>query len=283
MKLNSLLLTILIPTGIWTNYPNQVNDPPAPQPTEETNAVFCESENSTFKNGEEIVYKIYYNWNFVWLSAGEVSFKVSEDKSSYHISVVGKTYPSYEWFYKVEDYYDSWIDKKTLLPKTFERDVTEGKYTQYNKFIFDHPNRKVTTYIGSEKETAERGEVSIGNCMHDMISIMYFVRNQDIEGYKKGESFPVDVFLEEEYKLNVRVLEKDEKQRIRGLGKFSTHLISPDVIGGEVFEEGTQMKVWVSADNNKVPLLIESPVSVGSIKAVLKEYKGLKYDLTSQL
>ena len=61
--------------------------------------------------------------------------------------------------------------------------------------------------------------------------------------------------------------------------RYNTVIVSPEVISGEVFEEGTEMNIYVSDDNNRVPLLIESPVSVGSVKAVLKNYSGLKYDL----
>ena len=66
------------------------------------------------------------------------------------------------------------------------------------------------------------------------------------------------------------------------MGKFDTYTFSPEVIVGNIFNEGTQMKVWVSKDENKLPLLIESPVSVGSVKAVLKEYKGLRHELTAK-
>jgi methylaspartate ammonia-lyase len=43
------------------------------------------------------------------------------------------------------------------------------------------------------------------------------------------------------------------------------------------------MTVYVSNDKNRIPLLIESPVSVGSIKAVLKDYSGLRHELSSKI
>jgi hypothetical protein len=46
--------------------------------------------------------------------------------------------------------------------------------------------------------------------------------------------------------------------------------------------EGASMKIWASADGNKVPLMIESPVSVGTVKVVLKSWKNLKYDTTAK-
>jgi len=46
---------------------------------------------------------LYYNWNFVWLSAGEVIFEIKDEGDYYHIDVTGRTYASYEWFCKVRD------------------------------------------------------------------------------------------------------------------------------------------------------------------------------------
>jgi Protein of unknown function (DUF3108) len=60
----------------------------------------CYMPNTTFQGGEELVYKIYYNWNFVWLAAGEVVCRVKEDSKQYHINAQGKTYPSYEFLYR---------------------------------------------------------------------------------------------------------------------------------------------------------------------------------------
>ena len=54
-------------------------------------------------------------------------------------------------------------------------------------------------------------------------------------------------------------------------------------IAGNVFKEDSKMTVWVSDDQNRIPVLIESPVSVGSVKVVLKSYKGLKYDFTAKV
>ena len=110
-----------------------------------------------------------------------------------------------------------------------------------------------------------------------MISVLYYMRNVNFDQLHIGESMPIDVFLEEKYPLSVRVLGKNEEKRIKGLGEQQTHVFSPEVVAGEVFSEGTQMTIWVSADENKIPLMIESPVRIGKVKAVLQEYKGLRY------
>ena len=73
--------------------------------------------NNSFQNGEELVYKVYYNLNFVWIGAGEVTFRVDDEGARYHLSAEGKTYSSYEWFYKAYNKLDSYVDKNTLLPQ----------------------------------------------------------------------------------------------------------------------------------------------------------------------
>ena len=86
----------------------------------------CSTQNNTFEDGEKLVYKLFYNWGYLWLSAGEVEFTVTDLGNEYHLNAVGKTYSSYEWFFKVRDRYQAYIDKETLLPSRTVREVAEG-------------------------------------------------------------------------------------------------------------------------------------------------------------
>ncbi len=243
----------------------------------------CQIENSTFEHGEKFVFRIYYNWNFVWLSAGEVVFKVKEKKNSYHLSAVGSTYRNYEWFFKVRDRYEAYVDKETLLPTTSIRDIEEGKYRLYDSITFDRNQQIARSIRGRTKEDAKLTEYAIESCMHDILSIVYFSRNLDFKNMEEGEKFPIKIFVDKEtWPLQVVYKGEDKKKKVKGMGKFNTIRFSPEVIAGNVFDEDTEMNVWVSDDQNRLPLLIESPVSVGSIKAVLISYNGLRHDLSSK-
>ncbi|WP_339609279.1 DUF3108 domain-containing protein, partial [uncultured Planktosalinus sp.] len=46
---------------------------------------------------------------------------------------------------------------------------------------------------------------------------------------------------------------------------------------GRVFKEKESLTVWISDDDNKIPLKIVADLAVGSIRAELDEYKGLKH------
>ena len=244
----------------------------------------CYTENNSFGHGERVVYKVFYNWNFVWLPAGEVIFEVNETDTSYDISAVGRTYATYEWFFKVRDYYSTSISKETLLPNTFIRDVAEGSYTIYDKINFDQENSRGTSFRGKNKEVAKLEEFEFDNCMHDLLSIIYKMRNLDYQNFDADSKIPAKIFLDmETYPIDIKIEGKEKKKWIKGLGYFDTFKISPELIAGNVFDEDQHMKIWVSDDSNKVPLMIESPVSVGSLKVILKDYEGLKHPFSSKV
>lgn len=242
---------------------------------------FCDTENYSWQGGEEITYTLYYQLEFIWIAAGEATFRVKDLGDRYHISAVGKTINAFEWFYEVNDYYESVLDKETLLPISFKRDIQEGKYEWWDKFTFDQENNKVYAKKGWPDKPSKEYTHELSTCMHDLISIVYNVRNIDFDRYRAGDQFGVKVYVEEEYPLQVEIAQKDVMTKVRKLGKYKTNVIRPQMVEGHFFDKDTRMDVYLSADKNRIPLMIESPVSVGKVKAVLTAYKGLKYPLAS--
>ena len=243
----------------------------------------CFSENNAFTAGEEITYKIYYNWGVMWIPAGEVVFKTEDHGDLFHISATGRTYSTYEWFFKVRDKYEVFVDKATLLPVTSIRNVREGGYKLYDKIEFNQQENKLTSLRGKTKETAVLRPFEVDACMHDVLSIVYHARNIKFDNYDSGDEFPIKIFMDKEvWPLKVKYKGKESKKKIKGSGRFNTIKFSPEVIVGDVFTKDAKMNIWVTDDANKIPLLIESPVSVGSIKVVLKDYKNLRHEMTSK-
>jgi hypothetical protein len=242
----------------------------------------CIIENTAFKGGEKMVYKAYYNWQFVWIPAGEATFQITESKDNYDITVIGKTYKSYDPFFKVRDYFHSIIDKETMYPKTFVRIVEEGKYRRFDSLSFIQQQYAVS-YNGKTRETVVRKVVPLQQCTHDLLSVLYFMRNINVSDHKPGDLIPTRILFDEViYPIKVRYDGKYEHFEIKGLGTFNTIKVIPDLVTGNVFKDGNRMHIWVSDDANKLPLLIESPLSVGSAKAVLKSYSGLRHRLVKK-
>ncbi len=262
----------------------------APQPTNYTSngdlkKRQCKLDNQAFAAGERMVYKLYYNLNFIWIAAGEVEFKVEDYGSQYKLSAIGTTYPSYEWFFKVHDRYESYIDKETLLPSLTIRDVSEGKYTLYERVEYDQKAGTGTGWRGKTRERAmeQPADFDIKSCMHDVLSAIYFMRNLDLASAKPDDEFPVTVMMDRDtYPLDVRYLGREKDKKIKGLGDFDVYELAPEVVAGDVFNEESEMRVWASTAKSHIPLLIESPISVGSVKAVLKEHQNLRHEIAAK-
>lgn len=245
---------------------------------------WCDGDNVVFKDGEELIYKIYYNFESIWIPAGEVHFKVKEYEDKYAFSVDGTTYASYNWFFKVKDHYQAMVDKESLLPMTAEREVVEGSYQRYEKVVFDHRLKAAMSTLGKTKEKTTTKQISLSTCVHDLLSVVYFTRNVDVDRMTPGSSFPLKIYLNRKtYDVQISYIGVDKQKTIRGLGDYRTKVFRPELLNSHVFKKGDEMTVWVTDDKNKLPLMIESDVSVGKVKVILKSYKDLRYDLDAKL
>ncbi|MEE9438161.1 MAG: DUF3108 domain-containing protein [Saprospiraceae bacterium] len=237
----------------------------------------CKNTNTSFISGEKLIYKLYYNWKFVWIPAGEITFEVQSIGDKYQMTGIGKSYSSYDNFFRVRDYYEVIVDTMSLSPISFVRHIEEGNYRKFDSLYFDQSSNLVHSFNGKNKATAKTESYEIDPCMMDLISVFYKLRNTDTENYKPGSFLDFNMFLDREiYPIHV-VYEKNENKKIKDLGTYNCLKIRPELIVGNIFKEGDVMNVWVSNDKNKIPLMIESPISVGSVKGVLKNYSGLRH------
>ncbi|MFI5135018.1 MAG: DUF3108 domain-containing protein [Chitinophagales bacterium] len=237
----------------------------------------CEVTNHAFLPGEKITYKVVYNWNSLWLNAGEVTFTVNDGvfgaNKVYHVVGEGTSYKSYDWFYKVRDTYESYIDQETMLPLKFVRNVNEGGFTIYNNVTFEHDqNKAISTH----------GEFKVPDCVQDVLSAVYYSRNIDFNKYKINDTIPLNLFLDDSiYHVYIRYLGKEILKT--QIGEFNCIKFKPLLINGTIFRGGEKMTVWVTDDDNKIPVLVESPIVVGFIRAELYKYDGIRNPMKAKL
>ena len=126
---------------------------------------FCGAKNTSFLDGEKLRFKVYYNMGRLWVGAGEATFEVNTEmingRKAYHVVGDGRTLKSYEWFYKVRDRYESYIDVETMLPIRFIRNVDEGGFKINTSVDFNHN-------IG--KAVGTTGTFKIPECVQDVLS-----------------------------------------------------------------------------------------------------------------
>jgi hypothetical protein len=124
------------------------------------------------------------------------------------------------------------------------------------------------------------GVYKVPDCVQDVISAVYCARNIDFNKYKKDDKIPFKMFLDNEvYDMYIRYLGKEEIKT--KYGKFRAIKFKPLLLKGTIFEGGEKMNVWVSDDANRIPLRVESPIVVGSVKMDMMSYRNLRYPLSS--
>lgn len=236
---------------------------------------FCGLNNTSFKAGEKITFKVYYNMSMLWVAAGIANFTIYDEKLNgrdvFHIVGDGKTLKSYEWFYKVNDKYESWVDKETMLPLKFYRDVSEGDIRFNSIAKFDQDARRI--YTTNKVFNAPK-------CIQDVLSSIYYARNIDYSKYTPGAKIPFSMFLDDKvYDLYIKYMGKERIKTKYGI--FNTIKIKPLLISGTIFKDGDKMTVWVTDDANHIPVRIDSPILIGSIKVDLMGYNNLRNPMTS--
>ena len=247
----------------------------------------CNIINRASAPGESLTYVVSYNIFIFWTDVGVVNFTVSEvEKDKHkrlHLHGTGLSFPTWNWFFKVEDSYESWTDPVTLKPYEFKRDVYEGGYEIDIHYNFNR-EQNVAWSTSSKTNKAEwKDTIKITECTYDVLSILYYTRNIDYSAFYPNDTIPVIILLDNELtNIYFRYLGK-ENIRVRGFGKFRCIKFSVYLVEGTLFKGGEDMEVWVTDDENKIPLKINSPILVGSVKARIINMKGVKYPLNSRI
>jgi len=236
---------------------------------------FCGMQNHAFQANESVTFRVYYTLAGVYIAAGEATFTSSLEvlggRPVYHVTGEGKTYSFYDNFFRVRDKYESFIDTTNLQPLKFIRQVNEGSFKKYENISFNKTAHTAITNSGVFKTP---------DCIQDVLSSMYYARNIDFNSMKPGDKIPFSMFLDNQvYNLYIRYIGKEVVKT--KYGKFHAIKFKPLLIKGTIFEGGEKMTVWVSDDANHIPLRVESPISVGSVKVDMMDFKNRRSPLSS--
>jgi hypothetical protein len=228
---------------------------------------------TSFKSGELLNYKLKYGL----FTAAEAHLKIEESdikfngKPAYHIIADGATAGSFDVFYKVRNRYESYIDKETLLPYLYTENRHEGSWHHTDKVSFNHENDKIT---------ANSGTYPFSGRVFDFPSAYYFARNLDVSKLKIGETFDMRYFLDNGIQtLSITFIGREKIKC--ALGTFNCLKFNPTIIPGHIFRKNSKLYLWITDDNNRIPVKAHVEVVIGSITMELTDAKGLKFPLNA--
>jgi hypothetical protein len=239
-------------------------------------------QNKAFKGGEVLEYDVYYSWGLIWVDAGYVKFSVKEEiinnKTLFRFIGEGNSKHNWDWFYKVRDRYESYNDTATLHPFKYIRNSNDGGDWVYNDITFNFKNNTAVGYLKTKKKPDVKIDtLKIINSTLDPMSMIYYARSIDFSDLKPKDEIPISIILDNEvYNRKITYLGKETIKT--DLGIFHCIKFKPTLIPGTIFKEGDAMTVWVTDDENRVPVKVETPIIVGTVKVYLKKASGLKFN-----
>jgi len=261
--LKILFVLILLVTVTAFNHQDQIYIP-----QEEVSLTLRSVKHNAFQAGEKLEYRIHYGV----IGAGTAKMEVHQldqkiaGREVYHMVGTGKSKGAFDWFFKVRDRYETYMDVEGVFPWLFVRNVNEGGYKIHQTYKFAQNKKKVDNGKGKTFETP------LG--VQDMLSSFYYARTIDFSKAKKKEVFTIWSFVDDElWPLKIRYM---GRYTIKVSGKkYRALKFHPVVQKGRLFENEEDVTVWVSDDGNKIPLLAEGKVLIGSVKMELTKYSGL--------
>ena len=230
--------------------------------------------NKAFKVGERLTFDVKYGF----VTAGLASWDIKEIKkisgrNAYHIIFLVNSVPSFDWFFKVRDRYETYLDVEGLFPWRFEQHIREGKYSRDFSAFFDQRKGKAIT---------TEGTYDIPKYANDIVSALYLVRTYDFSDFKVGQKLHLENFYKDKvYPLDV-IYHGKERVSVTA-GTFDCFIVEPLVMEGGLFKSEGSILIWLTDDGLKLPVKVKTKVIIGSIDAELTGYSGLAGPLTSKV
>jgi hypothetical protein len=247
----------------------------------------CFDQNFAYKEGEILKYQAYYNWGFIWLNAGFVEFKVKQTsyltRPVYYFDAYGSSHKSYDWIFKVRDHYESYLDKETLQPLWYSQINYEGGYEVNNRYWFDYEKKKLVANTQNSNRALMKDTLSLPACTFDLISVVYYCRNLDFSKLKKGDIVPIKSIIDNQFfDLYIRYLGK-EKIKNKNDIEYNCIKFSALLVEGTIFKGGEDMYVWVTDDLNRIPILVQAKILIGSVKAYFESGEGIRNPMSAKV
>lgn len=249
-------------------------------------ASICQVENNVFQSGEKLDYQLFYNVGFVWIQAGTCQFNVKamtyNGKSALKLTADGKTYKSFDSFFRVRDTLISYVESQTLNPILSFKYTHEDNWHGIDEYQFKKEGDlwRITTKLYRKKEWKPVVVSKTEHCGFDIVTSLYRMRClANSELYKPGKKVEIPVRLDDgEYKIFITYKGR-EKVKLHKIGYYKAHALTISLVEGSVFKRGDVLKLWISDDNNHIPLMVESPIRVGSVKAILNNAEKTLYPM----
>ena len=240
------------------------------------------SKMTSFGKGEELEYRVNFGFFTVGKAITRIDQKVHNINSRpcYKIDAWGETSSWISWVTRVKDNWGGYLDTSNLIPHVGYRKIEEGGYKKTEVTTYDHVKHKALVKV-MNKETGIYGEpetYDIPKNGRDLVSGFMYLRVVDFTKVKKGDTVTIQGFYEDTaYKL--MILYKGKEIIHTKIGKIPCYKLVPLIPDNKLFDGENSITVWLSEDENKIPVKMQAKMFVGHTGLELTSFKGLRNQL----
>lgn len=244
---------------------------------------FSFSQNNAFKAGENLTFTASYNMSGVLTELAQVEMVTSEVKTSkatlLRLKCTATTYSKWDSFFKIRDLYESYVSPTTVKPYLYKRDIYEGGYSKFVQYKYSHSKGTVASLVRKKKKEGgtydQNKTLNISSNTKDIVSTIYYLRTLDLKNYSNGTSKTLTVLFDN--KPTEVVFSYLGKETIAtSIGSKSCYKLSISIKNSDVLKGNNDNILWLTADENKIPVYAKFKVAVGNGELKIKSATGLK-------
>jgi len=237
-----------------------------------------QSVNKAFQAGESLKFKGSYYMSSLWADLAEVKIDVSDyvanGKPLFSILATASTYSNYDSFFKIRDLYQTWVDKTDIKPYLFKRVVDEGGYKFNMKYLIQR-NSLQAKYEYERNGILKTSVIPITENTQDLVSVLYYIRTLEYENMALNKVITVSTLIDDKTENIILTYKGKQTIKTEAFGQISCYRLNISVNNKALVNKETN-NIWLTADKNKIPVLVKAEIPVGSIQLRLVEAKGIK-------
>lgn len=233
----------------------------------EQNGNNIRTENRAFKPGEKLTFNI--SWSNVF-KAGVAVMEVSEEKRpdgriAFRLTSTARSAGIVSTFYSLLDTVHSVLDAEELYSLSYSLNQKHGKRKKRRELAFDQAGHTVLVSTDGREDT-----YTVPARVQDSLSSLYYVRTRP--DLTPGSNMLVDVFdSDKTWSVEVQVLEREKIKT--PVGEFDAIMVKTYPKYEGVFQHKGEIHIWFTDDERRIPVLMKSKISIGSIVATLVEMR----------
>ncbi|MCM1078132.1 MAG: DUF3108 domain-containing protein [Bacteroidales bacterium] len=246
-------------------------------------SLLCHAQ--AFRGGETLEYKMYFNWQFVWLNAGTATMTIREQdyqgRKAFRCALTTRSSQKIDRYFRMRDTLLCYTTPE-CLPLYYRKGASEGKRYYVDELLYSYDNGIQVTM----RELTSNGERlqhqhRFPKPVYDMLSIFLKARSYNTDGWKKGYTIVFPMAAGSGVK-NAK-LKYQGKKVIKAEDGNRYNCLQLTYMEPDGKKEKEIVRFFVTDDKNHIPIRLDMFLNFGIAKAFLKSMKGVKNPVTARL